>query len=202
MSASSAPEVEAPKVDHVGLFYTLMFGNTGLGFDFGHSFDIGANYKVPYYSDRQYLVLGTDMSVHAASFSWLKIITPYIRGSLNMDITGVKLAPRLRGLLDTSNFSDICYAFDIFTSGLELVVTSNIDILDCNFGLLGTLYYLGFVIQQGYDSRFGQAADCDFRSYWFEKTPLIRIGLDGVVDWWKYTVVPEQCAVRKKQAWE
>lgn len=44
--------------------------------------------------------------------------------------------------------------------------------------------------------------DCDFRSYWFEKTPLLRLGIDGLVDWWKYTVVPEQCAVRKKQAWE
>ena len=52
LSVSSPPEVEAPQVEHVGLFYTLMFGNTGLGFDFGHSFDIGANYKVPYYSDR------------------------------------------------------------------------------------------------------------------------------------------------------
>jgi hypothetical protein len=66
-----------------------------------------------------------------------------------MEINGVKLAPRLRGLLDTSNYADVCFAFDIFTSGLELVITSNVDILDCNLGLLGTLYYLGFVIQQG-----------------------------------------------------
>jgi hypothetical protein len=126
-----------------------MFGNTGFGFDFGHSFDLGANYKVPYYSDRQYLVLGTDMSVHAASYSWIKLISPYARASLNMEINGVKLVPRLRGLFDTSNYADVCFAFDIFTSGLELVITSNVDILDCNLGLLGTLYYLGFVIQQG-----------------------------------------------------
>jgi hypothetical protein len=44
---------------------------------------------------------------------------------------------------------------DVYTSGLELILTGNVDILDCNWGLLGTIYELGFVIQQGYDSRFG-----------------------------------------------
>ena len=185
-------------MEHVGLFYSLMFGDTGVGFDFGHSFDVGINYKVPYYSDRQYLVLGTDLSLHAASFSWLKVITPYVRASLNMDITGVKLATRLRGLLDTSNFGDVCFAMDIFTAGLEMILTTNLEILDCNLGLMGTVYYLGFVIQQGYDPRFGQAMDCEFRSYWFDRSPLVRLALDGLVDWWHQTIVPEQCAVRKR----
>ena len=173
---SNKPEVEqSPFVKHVGLFYTMMFGSTGIGFDFGHSFDLGMNFKFPYYSDREYLVLGADTSAHVAGFSWLQLITPYLRGSINLEINGVKFQPRLRGLFDTSNYSDLCMSLDTLTSGLEMVMTTNVDIKDCNVGLIGTIYQLGWVIQQGYSSNYGQSSDCDFRSYWFEKRPLVKI---------------------------
>jgi hypothetical protein len=124
----------------------MMFGSTGVGFDFGHSFDVGMKFAFPYYSEREYLVLGTDASAHVAGFTWLQLITPYIRGSFNLEMNGVKLQPQLRGLLDTSNYSDLCMSLDLLTSGLELVLTSNLDIKDCNYGLLGTIYQLGWVI--------------------------------------------------------
>ena len=65
------PFVSSPDVQHMGLYYKTMFGNTGVGFDFAHSLDFGANYKIPYYTERQYLVLGTDLSFHIGLLTWL-----------------------------------------------------------------------------------------------------------------------------------
>ena len=187
---------------HVGLFYSMMFGNTGIGLDFGHSFDVGMNFKFPYYSDREYLVLGADSSAHIGGFSWLQIITPYLRGSVNLELNGVKFVPQLRTLLDTSSFSDLCMSLDLLTSGLEMVMTTNLDIKDCNYGLFGSMYELGWVIQQGYSSNYGRASDCDFRSYWFEKRPVVLIKAEGVLNQRVKSIIAETCMARKKLSWE
>ncbi len=88
----------------MGLFYNLMFGDTGVGFDFGHSMDLGANYKVPYYSERQYIVLGTDVSFHVGSYSWLTVILPFLKASVNLELNGVKLVPSWRTFYDITTY--------------------------------------------------------------------------------------------------
>lgn len=183
----------------MGLFYTLMFGNHSVGFDFGHSMDLGANYKIPYYSERQYLALGTDLSLQVGSNSWLTIILPFLKGSLYLEVNGVKLVPSWRLLYDITTYDDLCYSLDLYTKGLELVVTASVDILDCSLGAFGTFYELFLYYTKGWPKEFGQAADCDFRSYWFEKRPIYRIGLDNLVkEWWLLSILPEQCLVRQK----
>jgi len=93
-------------------------------------------------------------------------------------------------------------SLDLLTSGLEMVLTTNLDIKDCNYGLLGTIYQLGWVIQQGYSANYGQATDCDFRSYWFEKRPLVHIKADDFLKETIKSVIPETCLNKKGLAWE
>ena len=59
-----------PLVKHMGLFYEFIDAN-GFGYNFSHALDLGVNYKVPYYTERQYLVLGTDVSFHIGMFQWI-----------------------------------------------------------------------------------------------------------------------------------
>ena len=91
---------------------------------------------------------------------------------------------------------------ELLTSGLEMTMTTNVDVKDCNVGLLGTIYQLGWVIQQGYSAKYGQASDCQFRSYWFEKRPLARITNDKIIKETVKTVMAETCLKKKALQWE
>ena len=187
----------------MGLFYNMMFGDTGVGFNFSHALDVGANYKIPYYTEREYLALGTDVSLHVGMFQWIQIILPFMKAGINIELNGVKAVPSFRSLYDITNYSDLCSSFEIYTRGLELVVTGSLDILDCNLGLLGSFYELVMVYVYGWPAEYGKARDCVNRQYWFEKKPIFRIGLDNIVkDWWQATIYPEKCLVKQRQAWE
>jgi hypothetical protein len=183
------------------MFYNVNLFNTGVGVDFGHSFDIGANYKVPYYTERQYLILGTDVSVHAGSFSWLTFFTPIMKLTLNMELIGAKIQPQLRGLFDITTYTDLCASWTIFTKGLELLLTLQLEVLDCKVGFAGTLYQVLGAYLLRLPHQFGHALDCDFRAFYFDKRPLVRLGLD-TIKWWTFEIIPEMCLFKKKEAWE
>ena len=70
-----------------------MLGTTGFGVDFGHTFDLGFKYSLPYYADRQYVVLGANISIGAESFSWLTLITPLGQAGLKLELNGLKMVP-------------------------------------------------------------------------------------------------------------
>jgi hypothetical protein len=80
-------------------------------------------------------------------------------------------------------------------------VTGSVDVLDCALGAFGTFYELFLYYAKGWPKQFGESTDCDFRSYWFEKRPIFRIGVDNI-KWWSYSVLPEQCLVKEKESWE
>ncbi len=195
--------VEEPNVEHMGLYYNLMFGDTGVGFNFSHSLDFGANYKIPYYTEREYLVLGTDVSFHVGMFQWIQIILPFLSAGVNIELNGVKIVPSFRLLYDITTYNDVCSSFEVYTKGLEMVVTGSVEIPDCSMGVFGSIYELLLYSVYKWPRKFGQAFDCETRSYWFEKTPIFRIGLDNIVkEWWQQTIKPETCMVRQKAAWE
>ena len=108
----------------MGLYYTAMLGNTSFGFDFSHALDIGMTYKLPYYSERQYLVFGTDVSLHAASFSHVKFLSPFGNVWFKLELNGMKVMPRGRAYYDITSFSDLCYSADVQTRGVELILTT------------------------------------------------------------------------------
>ena len=77
----------------MGVFYSYGVGSTGIGIDFSLNYDIGFNYKVPYYSDRQYLVLGTDLNLHMASMNYLVLKLGIVKLTLNFELLAMKLVP-------------------------------------------------------------------------------------------------------------
>jgi hypothetical protein len=185
----------------MGIYYNMMFGQTNIGFDFGHSLDLGANYKIPYYSERQYMILGTDLSLHVGMFTWLEILLPYLKTSVNLEVTGVKLVPSLRLLYDISTYTDMCTTLELYTRGLELLVTTSLSFMDCSVGAAGYFYELVMVYVYGWPARFGEGRECVWREYWFEKKPLVRVGVDAI-KWWSKKIIDEQCLIRRKEAWE
>lgn len=128
----------------MGLYYSNMWGNTSFGIDFAHSVDVGAVYRTPYYSEKRYNVLGFDLSLHAASFSHIKLLTPFGNVWFKLELNGMKVVPRGRAYFDITTYNDVCYAADIYTRGVELLITSQIDLYDCNIGAVSTTWYLIF----------------------------------------------------------
>jgi len=194
------PLVESePFVKHMGLFYEMIEPISGLGYKISHSMDLGLNYKIPYYSDRQYHVLGADISLHAGMFQWLEIITPFLSASIHIEVNGAKIVPSLRLLYDIATYTDACASFDIASSGLEIVVTGSIDYKDCNVGAFGSIYEL-LMYSLKSPSTLGSALDCEKRSFWFDKKPIYRVALDNIVkEWWSTTVLKETCLFNKEQ---
>ena len=186
----------------MGVFYKMRVNNTGFGLDFGHSFDLGMNYKLPYYSEREYLVVGADASVHAEAFTYVKFLTPLINTKFKLELNGMKLVPQARLLYDITNYSDLCYSLFVYTRGLEVVLTSELEVLDCEAGLLATGYSLLFNWALNSTVELGTPGlDCEFKQFHFEQTPLWRVGFDAY-NWWESQVIPEQCLVKKLQPWE
>ncbi len=134
-------------------------------------------------------------------FQWIQLITPFIKGALHIEMNGVKLVPSLRLLYDITTYTDVCSSIEINTSGLEVVVTGALDVYDCNLGMLGSIYQL-LTLNDAKAADIGRARDCEPRQYWFEKKPIFRLGLDNVVKWWKYTLLPEICLIKKGESWE
>jgi hypothetical protein len=133
----------------------------------------------------------------------VQIILPFLKAGINIELNGVKLVPSFRLLYDITSYNDLCSSFEIYSRGLELVVTGSLDVPDCGMGILGTIYELVMYNVYKWPKEFGTAFDCQTRQYWFEKKPIYRIGLDNIVkEWWQQTILPETCMVREKQAWE
>lgn len=186
----------SPKVEHMGLYYTNMLGNTSFGIDFAHMLDIGLIYRTPYYSEKQYLALGLDISLHAASFSHLKFLTPMGNMRFNLELNGMKVVPRGRAYYDIETYADVCYAADVYTRGVELLITAEVDLYDCNIGAVSTFWGLLFNWLLKWTYSIGDAGvQCELKNYSFDQRPLWRLGFDDY-NWWKTQLIPQTCVVR------
>lgn len=186
----------------MGIYYADMWGTSGFGIDFAHSLDVGAVYRTPYYSEKRYTALGLDVSLHAASFSHIKLITPAGNVWFKLELNGMKVVPRGRVYYDITTYSDLCYAADVYTRGVELLITTQVDLYDCNIGAVSSFWGLLFNWLLKWTYSIGASGlQCELKPYSFDSRPLWRIGFDDY-NWWKAQLVPQTCVARKLQPWE
>lgn len=82
--------------------------------------------------------------------------------------------------------------------GLEAIMSSRVDMLDCDYSALGGLNWILTLFKVGLGFEFGQFYNCEWKNYSFDRA-IARVGLlDDVVKWWSYALLPESCIVKKQ----
>ena len=106
-----------PSVNNFGLFSSVKWSEN-VGVDLGLNMDLGMSYTVPYYTDRQYLVLGTDLSFMAGGRNWLTFMLYFMRITFNLEINGFKVVPSVRLLYDIIEYNSFCFSSDWLAKAL------------------------------------------------------------------------------------
>ncbi|CDW81507.1 UNKNOWN [Stylonychia lemnae] len=166
---------ETPKVKNFGIFSDVMINN--IGFNLGLSMDYSIGYNLPLYNDNQYLVWEQTAKTLFGGRSYLTIGFFLFKITLFADVIGGKASVNFREKLDTIAFNEMCYSTDYLVETLKVVVTGNLDVNECSFGLLGILLP-------------GVFADCQWKNYYVDY-PLYTY--NPLNKFWQGTLVPETC---------
>ena len=140
-------------------------------------------------------MFGADVSLHAASTSWLTFISPFGNFTFHLELDGMKLVEQVRGYFDITTYNDVCYSINAFAKGQEIILTGSLEMYDCNIGALSTIWEF-----LGWPSALGSALECYVKNYYFEQTPILRIANDSY-KWWSQSIVPLRCLASNGLAW-
>jgi hypothetical protein len=113
--------------------------NKMLAIHIGTNSDVFMGYKVPLFSDRQYLALQPKMETTIAHRNWLSFTFFFIRAKVTFEAQAAKLAPYFKIMLDQIRYKDMCIDIGYMMSALELNLYTQLDILDCSAGFLGLM---------------------------------------------------------------
>ncbi len=163
-----------------------------MGIDLGFSVDVGASYHVPYYNDRQYLVLGPQASGYLASYNWMSAMLYVMKATVYAEIVGAKFTPRLKFMFDDVSYNDFCLQMGADAAATEANIYIELDVYDCNFGVVGSTLWILSLFDIGPGTTYGTAQDCQWKNYKFD-TPVVHIGPDTLgIPYFSYSLDTEE----------
>ena len=92
--------------------------------------------------DNQYLQLVPEFKLALESFNWIEIDLYFIKLRTEIEVVGLRLSPYFKFSYDIITYSDICLATGFEAGIIELNIFPEIDIYQCNYGLVGFIYWI------------------------------------------------------------
>jgi len=131
-----------PKVGNFGIFAGIMVNN--IGFDLGIPIDYSVGYTLPLYNENQYLVWEQKPMSEFGGRSYITIGFFLFKITIFADVIGGKATVSFKEKLDYVAFDELCYSIDYLIETLKVVITANLDVNECDYGILGLLWYGSF----------------------------------------------------------
>ena len=118
----------------------------------------------------------------AGSRNWVTVMLYFVRMHAYLEVNGVKGKAWGKLMYDVIRYIDLCFDSGFAINAVELNLYTQLDILDCNMGLAGTVIYIlqAFNAFSGFNFwgiQFGTAWECTWREYKLE-IPFLHLGLD------------------------
>ena len=91
---------------------------------------------MPMYSQNQYLVYQPTANALVGGKSHVTISLFFFRITLFFDLIGAKFAPSMTMKYDTVEYNEFCLSSEWVLDVLKFLVTLNLDVKECDFGIL------------------------------------------------------------------
>ena len=126
-----------PMVESFGLKYSVSLLSDLLALDVGAITDVRLGYKLPLFSDRQYLALQPKGEITVGSKAWFSFTFFLVKGKITLEAALAQLEPYFKLMVDSIRYSDVCVDAGFMAKALELNLFTQVDIMDCNAGVAG-----------------------------------------------------------------
>ena len=180
-AAFSKEEVlfEKPNVKNFG--YNISMSSGGFGYDGKISFDLGGGYKLPFYSQNQYLVQGLNFQAILGGTSWVTLTLWYLRLNLYLDLDIAQATLSNEVLFDVVGYSEVCAQSSFNTDFARVTLTTRIDVYECDQGILSGILYWGKT-----------SAFCQWRDNYINY-PLFDEKVPGIYNSYTKDLLPKKC---------
>ena len=75
------------------------------------------------------------------SKNWFSFLLFLVKGKVTLEVNGVKAQGYTKFMYDTIRYIDVCVDMGYKFSAIEVNLYTQLDLMDCKVGLLGTVNY-------------------------------------------------------------